>query len=606
MRSRLRQRGIASLVALAGALAAVGPARAQDTGVPYLIENWDADRGLPHGSVTCLAQTHDGYLWLGTFNGLARFDGVRFTVFRPPAVPFPEAAVLALFVDAQGTLFASGFGWLAVRQGGEFRLLDEAHGYPKGLRVASLAQDEDERLWVGFQDGSVRRWDDGRLVEGGAPGLPAAGDFAGAALLVRALDHTVWLRRKDGLFHLENPARGAAPSAVTSRWVEEASLRGHRLLGIGAAVSGGVWLAEAERVFLFQGGKVTREHPRRDDSQSIVYLLESKDGALWVGSFVDGVTVHDAAGEAISLTRHHGLTHDTVRALFEDREGNVWVGTDGGGLSRMKPRTFTTWGFEQGLQEETVKALALSKDGSLWVGTHGGGIQRLSGDQLEAPLVRPNLDDKSWIWTVLEDASGQLWFGKPEDGFFRAGDPQRVNLGDSDQAIQASLEASDGTLWIGGSRGVYRGFAGTFTPVLQPSGKPFGEVQSLAEGPSGTVWVASIESGLARIKDGKVVPIEAPADRQGVWGASGVLAEDDGTVWFGDLGPGLSRLKDGTIAHLGEAQGLSARDIGCIVDDRLGHLWIATGDGVLRVEQREADAVADGKATHLHALRFTR
>lgn len=366
------------------------------TSTEYRIDVWQTSDGLPGNTVTALQQTQDGYLWIGTLNGLVRFDGMRFKVFGE-ASALPNIRVLALLAARDGALWIGTEGGGLVRwQGGVFRSFGRKEGLPSDT-VTTLAEDREGQIWVGTLAG-LCRWRDGRLEapeiatsEAGFPISAVAVDRENGLWVVSS-SRLLLSRDQKPLGRPEAPE----PSAFSSVLAAEAGRSGQLWFG-GANGYIGAVSNETVQVFREQPGQLL---------EATWTLCEARNGDLWAGTANGGLRrLRD--GRFSSLTTQEGLSDNSVRCLFEDREGTLWVGTVGGGLNRVKSRKVTPFTTRDGLAHNVVMSLAEDAEGTLWVGSNCGGLTaRRNG--VFGPFYANYLLDNECIWSLLPGSDGSL------------------------------------------------------------------------------------------------------------------------------------------------------------------------------------------------------
>jgi signal transduction histidine kinase/ligand-binding sensor domain-containing protein/CheY-like chemotaxis protein len=575
------------LVALAASVADLG---ADD--FVYRAQTWRTGDGLPLDSVTSIAQTGDGYIWVGTPHGLARFDGVRFTIHHEANTrAFVSSRVLALLVDRDDNL------WIGTDGGGLVRWKDgrfSNYGADQGLSnpvVSSLIEDSEGNVWAGTREG-LTRVRNGRLqAYGPVQGFPAlditalAGDGRGR----------LWIGTADrGLAKLEGDRLRifAGPSDLVASGVTALLDAGDGRVWIG---SSGLWFFDGERF-------AKRSIPGADDV-TVRALSRTRAGAVWVGTAGAGTGRIDSEG-VVNLLETGLPRASIVQALFEDRENGLWVATDGSGLNRVSPARFTVWDSRRGLGSDRVHPILEDRAGTLWIGTHGHG---LVGRRADGRLISVQTTDGLGSDVVLalhESPDGTLWIGT-ERGLARMdhGRVARVATasGLPTGSIQALLESRDGSLWIGSARSLSRLRNGSVTSYEIDQVLAGDEVTALHEGPDGALWIGTTR-GLGRLHDDRFTALTTAAGL-----ASNVVlaihGDEAGRLWIGTA-QGLTRIADGESRSLGVAEGLPDTYITQILPDGLGHLWLGSSRGIFRVSERDLNGVADGRQPVVDALLF--
>jgi diguanylate cyclase (GGDEF)-like protein len=587
------------LAVLSGAAASLGappPASALDPGkavTQYLHDVWQTEQGLPQNTVNAIAETPDGYLWLGTREGLARFDGVRFTLFDTRSVPeLGHNFVLALLSDSRGRLWIGNSGGGLVRlEAGRFTRYAEANGLPSE-QVTALFEDRKGRLWVGTDGGGLARLERDRFVR--EPSRESLGKS------IRALvedDSGLWIASDEGLACLRN---GILTSFTTEQGLSRRSVRS--LLKDRA---GSLWIGTDQGLNRLEDGRFSVFTTREGLSHDVVVSLrEDRDGVLWIGTDGGGLT-RLANGRFSVFSTRQGLSNDSVFALHEDREGSLWIGTNLGGLNRLRDGRFTAFTTREGLSHDFVRAIYEDRAGTLWVATEGGGVNRLQDDRTSSFNTRNGLSNDT-VFALLEDRRGDLWIGT-DSGLnrLRAGrlDIFTANMGLSNDCVLSLLEDHEGSLWIGTyAEGLNRLKDGRFTTFTTKQGLAHDTVNTLYEDRQGGVWIGTRGGGASRYKDGRFTTYSTKN------GLSDNLVfsfhEDEaGSLWIGTYGGGLNRLKDGRLSAITTKQGLFDDVIHRIIEDR-DDVWMSCNKGVFRVAKRELDEVADGKRERVHSIAY--
>ncbi|HTH47886.1 MAG TPA: two-component regulator propeller domain-containing protein [Candidatus Limnocylindria bacterium] len=563
----------------------------------YAIDVWQVEDGLPDNSVNSIVQTSDGYLWFGTFNGLVRFDGLRFQRMDANVAGLESGRVVQLFVDRQNDLWiAMEYGQLARRAGGRFTVFGKENGWP-GARARAFCEDAAGRLLVSSSEGALYRFDGQHF----AAVLPAESGATYAFNLTSDESHAVFVRRGDRLGTLR-----------ADQWVPMPTPGGQeplRIAAAGARRPGGIWVNTEGDIKLLEGGRFTRDfgtQPWRSNTP-VKFMREDLAGNLWVGTWGEGLFRFSAGGEASHFTAANGFPHDTLRCFWEDREGNLWLGTDGGGLIRLKRRIFQSFDTRHGLPAGGLSILGEdARTGRL----QGALMEQIFEfhDQHWTELPRAaGADPHAAVFALLFDRSGREWLGTYGAGVFvrdREGWQQRKTAdGLVSPDVLSLFEDRDGSMWVGTEAGLSHYGAGQFTNYTVSHGLPSNVIRAFAQDRDGSLWLGTTGGGLGRLKDGKISTFTRkdglPHDS-----IRSLLADDDGSLWVGTSGGGLGLLKDGHFSRFSVEQGLPDNEIGVILDDALGSLWLGSNHGVFRVARGELTAVAEGLKDRLEGILY--
>ena len=586
--------GAASAAAFGMCLLATAPsALALDPGkaiTQYMHEVWQTEQGLPQNTINAIAQTPDGYLWLGTQEGLARFDGVRFTVFDTRTTPeLGHNFVLCLLTDRAGRLWIGTSGGGLVRlEKGRFTRYAERDGLPSE-QVSALAEDRKGRLWVGTDGGGLASSDGGPFVR--EPSRESLGSH------VRALledENGLWIASDAGLARLHE---AKLTSFTTQQGLSRQSVR-----SLLRDRHGALWIGTDLGLNRFENGRFTVFTKKQGLSHDVVVALrEDREGNLWIGTDGGGLN-RLTGGRFTAFSTKDGLTNDSVFALHEDAEGSLWLGTNLGGLNRLKDGRFTSFTTKEGMSGDFARAVYEDRQGNLWIGTEGGGLNRLKDGRFSAFTTREGLSNNT-VFTILEDRAGSLWIGT-DSGLNRLRKDGRfeiftANMGLSNDSVLALHEDRQGSLWIGTyAGGLNRLKDGRFTAFTTKEGLAHATVNVIYEDHAGTLWVGTRGGGLSRLKDGRITNYTTKD------GLSDdlvfALHEDaEGSLWIGTYGGGLNRLKDGRFTVITRKQGLFDDVVHRIVEDGRGDVWMSSNRGLSRVSKRELDEVADGRRDRL-------
>jgi ligand-binding sensor domain-containing protein len=329
---------------------------------------WTTSSGLPRDSIRATAQTPDGYLWFATTGGLARFDGVSFTVFNGANTPIlGEGLIAAMWAAPDGSLWIGTVnrGLLRYRNG-RFEKIEGNLGLPS-YRIRALLRDSRGVLWIGADKGLAR------LDRGRGASVFAGGWEANVHVLLEYPAGTVWVGANNGLHRFQG---GVERVFTTQDGLPDNSIWG--LAGAGDAL----WIGtHTGGLIEYRQGRFRTYGPRDGFTPSgILALLSDRDGALWIGTDGAGVS-RFAEGKFSSYQTRDGLSNQIIRCLYEDNEGSVWLGTAGGGINRFKEYRVTMRTMREGLPSDSVRSVQQDSSGDIWLGTANGIARiRASGD----------------------------------------------------------------------------------------------------------------------------------------------------------------------------------------------------------------------------------
>ncbi len=548
----------------------------------YAHTSWTARDGYSLGLVFAMAQTPDGYLWLGGEFGLFRFDGLRFIPWQPPAGQALPSKPYSMLVDRDGTLWIGTFEGLASWNG-----ITLTH-YPEVAKgfVTSLLEDRDGTIWAGVLA------DKGRLCEiraGKAKCHPHGGDF-GRFVWSLAEDGSgvLWLGADTGLWRWKPgaPSRHHSGSPLGDLITSQ---DGQLLVGMRGAGLRRFAGDKLEPISMRSAIDPSKQIP--DQALKSNKLLRDREGGIWIGTDGRGL-VHLQGGVADTFSVADGLSGNIACSLFQDREGNIWFASDRG-LDRFHKLPVVTFSQPQGLSSDVTKSVVASPDGSIWLATNDG-VTRLQGGRTTIFRESSGLPDFA-AQSLHQDAAGRIWVSTNRGLAYFNGDRFAKVDGLPSREVFSISEDEAGNMWLSGNEGLSRFKDGRFVENHPWSALGRRQQAKVVIGDKGGVWLAFWQDGgVLYFKDGKVAANYTEAQGLGAGHVSGLRLDGDGAVWAATEDSGLSRIKDGRIRTLTTANGLPCNTIHWSIEDNHRALWMLTACGLVRVNRDELDAwIAD-------------
>jgi len=608
----------------------------------YLVDVWDTEKDLPSSTVTAIAQTPDGYLWVGTDDGLARFDGVRFVTFDPANTPeLSQSRIQGLFLDAGGTLWINTFrGGLTSYRDGVFRnewadrtsfdlrttlvasssnlvtfvtqfgdvLQRDPAGTnadwlvtppPAGSHPVFQCADRDGRLWFLERAGHILQFAGGAFKE-----LPGDGGLGGSHIYMLVADahRRVWAgaeneiaRWNGGQFEAMTPTNGGAeiqplllfPTKTGEMWV----LDGDRF----RKMAGREWVAEIAEWRGLLGpasGRAVAAH-------------EDRDGGLWFNHFGNGLFHIAPDGEYQRLTTQNDLPGDRIGAWFQGSDGGIWVGMEYGGLARLRERRFHVIGAAEGLPARTVLSVCEDGDGAVWIGTGGGGLCRWSDGKITRFPVGES-ESANFVFSIFPRAAGGAWLSASEgEDLFQFSDGRVQRASWDVHGVKSILTDHAGRVWMGTKAGVAL-WDGNERRILGTNDNAApAAVRALAETPDGTVWAGADDGTLYRCETNRLDPFR-PRDALAGQPIYSLHADADGVIWAGTFRGGLLRFEKGVFRRITAKQGLPVDVISQILEDNEGRLWLGTHQGIYCVSRSALDACAEDRTNTVDCVIYGR
>jgi signal transduction histidine kinase/CheY-like chemotaxis protein/ligand-binding sensor domain-containing protein len=594
---RVRYVTLALLEVLALCGLAAGPAAALDPRVglsQYHSSNWQIENGLPQNSAQVLLQTRDGYIWIGTQAGLARFDGVRFVVFdRANTAEMVRENIRALAEDGQGALWIGTDSGLLRYRHGTFTRFGIADGLSSD-KVRSLLVDRNGVLWVGTERG-LSQVDDGRVSPARLPALAETE----VTRMLQAPDGSILFATLQGLHRL----RGGR----LERFGVAHGLPDEAVHEVFAGRAGEIWVGTGTGVARLVGSRFERRTlPASIAGDSVHAVWEDGSGGLWLGLERRGlVRIHGDRVEVYGKAQ--GFPGNFVMAFVEDRQGNLWVGSFDAGVTCLRETPFSGFGRREGLPTDDVQSIFQARDGAIWIGMSGGGVTRLAGGRLTEFREQHGLADDSVLSLTEDPVSGTMWVGTTR-GLSRIDGRTVRTIPRSEQILAGGVRAfawgPDGTLWIGTDRaGLWAMRHGALGPAAVEGDALPTAVRALLVEPDGSLWVGGGGQGLGYLRDGRAKTYTI-ADGLGDNFILSLHRDGDGTIWAGTFGGGLSRVKDGHVATVTVRDGLFDNAAFTILEDRAGALWMSCNRGIFRVARGELEAFFGGKAPRIRSQAY--
>ena len=603
-------------------------------GQDYVIKVWGADDGLTEGSVTDVAQTPEGYLWVGTlFGSVLRFDGTRFVSYNSANTPefSLKWGVPRLKADTDGTL------WITMIDGGittwdkhGFRsvrtsaskldhllysaperavfvdldgqlLAGQKHGEHWDWLTVTLPDvlpqqqgqhcaDATGRVWYLRGENEIGNWD-GQATNRVTP--PAGWEGQKIRVLTADSQGRIWIGTDRMLaawatnhFEVMTPTNGEAvlnvrriiPSCSSNLWVE-ANGRMRRCIGREWLGESAGWSSEllAKKI-------------------AIRFVHGDQEGGLWAGAGDLGLIHVALDGGVRRLTTLDGLPSNAIHFAYEDHDGDIWTGYERGGLVQVRRRLFRSIGKDAGLGDSLINTVSEDATGAVWIGTHSGVVGRYSNG-ICTNIVLPGPARAVQDSCVAGDVQGRVWIGAQGVGLLRseAGRMQLIaNQAQFDNLPpRLLLPARDGRLWVGTLYSIFSVSNEVVTPEYKY--KTVGDhPTALAEAADGTIWVGTLDGALLRREGGQFIRLEPP-DRGSLGRIWALWPAADGGLWAGTEQGGLLHWTKGNYFRYTMKNGLPSDSISQVMCDVQGNLWLGTRAGIVRILGAALDRFEHGE-----------
>ena len=567
----------------------------------FAIDQWTTEHGLPQNSVNALVLGPDGYLWAGTFGGLARFDGTRFTLMeRSDSAGRHIDRVLSLALAPDSSLWIGTETGLLRRQRGVYQRFTRAQGLPHD-EIRALYVDRAGVVWIGTAAGGLAWFAKGRLHTRREVAGRNIGDITRIAADAQG---TIWINAGERVLTLP---RGDVNAIV---WHGAPDMRNEFLLDEG---NGAAWFGRPGRMVReFADGR-----PKVDVPVAASLLVADSGGGYWAGTINDGAFYLHTDGDSIRVDHYplpDGRSGYRVRSALVDRDGAVWLGTNASGLLRARRNLFTTYRSGDGLSHDVVTAVFADRRGTVWVATNCGGVNAVDVARRTVRTFNPRSPQDPHgdpcIFSLTEDRHGQVWQGSYGGGVSALpsvpGRAREVIRGLPDLEVLALFTDRDGVMWVGMRNGGLarvedRRVRATYTTG---QGLANNSVRTIYQTRDGALWIGTID-GLSRLSAGRFTTYHA---QHGLSSAHvRALYEDaDGTLWIGTYGGGLNRMRNGAFTAITQQDGLADDVVSSILEDDAGNLWLSGNRGIYRAARAELNAFADGRIGRVRSVLYGR
>ena len=564
----------------------------------YILDQWTTENGLPQNSITSVIQTHDGYLWFGTEEGLVRFNGTSFTTFdKSNTLEFVADGITSLAETNDHTL------WVGTRSGG---LLSYANGqfspfsFGQGLSsqdVTTLFVDHENALWIGTFDGGVMKLQSNTIVyyneENGIKGR-----FISE--ITQDANNRVWIGSEQGLFYFQDGKfQQFEHSPVNSTFISALFTDSNRQLWIGT---------EPGELYTFRNGELTKQPNKLLPNAYVTSIIEDNIGAIWLGLNRGGIArYYDGAFEYSHNEKIDSpLSEGEVLTLLQDREGSLWIGHQSIGLHRLRNDRFTPSGLLEGLTSDRVMSLFEYPEGHMWIGTNDG-LNQLVDNKVVPFKYSDYFKGTNILGLAAENDS--VWVGTMEKGLFLLAN-DNISLFTTEQGLPSNsifglMHDSKGQLWIATDRGVAIYNKGVFTVLDNEDGLQSNYITSFVEDADGSMWIGSYDAGLAKYNDGEITFLTAEDGLSNNIILSLHLDQED-VLWIGTYGSGLNRYKQGVIHSFTTREGLFNDNLYSILEDDSGHLWFSCNKGVFKVKKEDFNNVAKGSLDRVSSTLYNK
>ena len=599
----------------------------------YVMDTWTVGEGLPQNTVAVITQTHDGYLWLATGNGLARFDGSDFNIFNTSNTEeLIGHDIRILFEDSSRTLWIATMKGLCRFSNGRFEDFSGREEF-KHEPINAILEDRQNNLWF-RTDMGVFRFKNNRFET-----FREQDELAGRKITTLCEDgqSSMWIGSDAGLFCFKNGKieHVDKPEVIRKKLIEcifedrrgrlwistgnglvcsEGStykhfkgIGGFKLNCIVEDKRGDLWFATDLGLKRLENDRLEPMGRKNGLAGSAIKkLVKDRDGNLWIGT-LRGLCRY-RQGQFALLTKENGLADDDVHSIFEDRQGNLWIGTKRG-LTRLKNPRIITYSTEEGLGCDSLRAIFQDSRGSMWFSGDCHGLTRFKDGEFKIYSKQTGYLGLSFGGGFCEDSGGNLWSGIDLNRF-RKGKFERFKTIDdrTSGSVLVILEDHPGCFWVGTKCGLLQfkpsaPMGDRFTEFTTKDGLTSNYISEIVKTRDGALWLGTLK-GLTLFKDEKFYPVQ---DGSGLAHeqVNDIYQDKEGTIWVGTYG-GLYRYSANRYFHYTGRDGLVDDAILGILEDGKGNLWMSSNVGIFYIKKKELHDFAAGKTGSLQPVSFDR
>jgi signal transduction histidine kinase/ligand-binding sensor domain-containing protein len=542
---------------------------------------WTKKQGLPDDSVTSVLQSHDGYLWVGTFSGLARFDGVRFAMISPQKVKSNSAiCITALCEDSKGNLWiGTQDNGLFCYQNGVVNPCPQRDGF-NTRTINSIAEDNKGALWVGTPSGLARFEGSNFSHFTTTNGLP--NDFVSNVHVARS--GTVWITTRGGICQFKNDK----PELV--QFQTDSPGRNPESLGVYEDRRGKLWAFGDTYLVNLTDNKHLNHFGSGDAASTRIWsLCEGRNGELWIGTSGKGLYCF-AEDKFLPATLHNGEIDSDVRAICEDRQGNLWLGTHGDGLVRLQPRNINVLDVNDGLPNRSPVCIAITPDSRAVVGFNSAGLYAGTAGNFAQFPARPSLQNQVSSLCITPDSN--VWVGTPGAGLYCVAQQRMMHLttadGLSDNAIVSLGAEANGSVWVGTASHLHRVFNGVIDSFGETEGLPNRPVTAISATDEASVLFGFDDGSVFRENHGQFHRL-ITAEFSDTKPIRALCEDSSGRIWVG-AGNRLGCVAGNHFLSWNLPSGATDKTILGITDAKDGDLWFSTDRSVYCIPQKELSA----------------
>ncbi len=551
----------------------------------YVHRVFDTNMGLPQNSAYEILQSQNGYLWIGTGEGLVRYDGIHFSVYdKYNTEAIKHNTIRALYEDRKGNLWiGTTGGGVNILKDNIFQSITERNGLSSSIIVDIIESSKGE-IWICTRDKGIDIYKNSQIINSFnknnglvSNNIRAIHEDRYSNMWIGTLEKGI-IKYQDGVFSSYNKNNGLSSNKIST--IHEDS-------------QGILWIGTMRGLDKMVGNKIV-SYNKNDGltSNSIVSIYEDSDSTLWIGTNDGGLCrVIDRISFTVeSYTQKDGLSSNIIRSIYEDKEGLLYVGTSGGGINQFRDGKFTHLTTSEGLSNNMVKAVMIDSRNRLFVGTYGGGLNVFERDKIVYHKTNTGFPSNV-IYSLFEDSNNHIWVGTYGSGVIKIENGRYISYtsknGLSSDLVSSISEDKNGNIWIGTYGGGINRFDGSkFISYTTKNGLSNNIVLCTTVDDKNNVWIGTSGGGLNCYRNSTISVINTDSGLSNDIVLS-LYEDDNSTLWCGTRSGGLNKIVGSKVISYTTNDGLFDDNIHTILEDSKNNLWMSCNKGIFRINKND-------------------
>jgi signal transduction histidine kinase/CheY-like chemotaxis protein/ligand-binding sensor domain-containing protein len=572
----------------------------------YALDVWQEKEGLPQVTVNTIFQTKDGYLWIGTNEGLARFDGVRFVTIEDESLGFARKEITTIGEADDGALWIGFQGGIARYKDKQITILNSQNGLSGGS-ASTITKDNKGNLWIGSSSD---------ICYGNYPNFTSINKKYGKDInMTKSIyidaNGSIWIgRKRTGIYQIKD----GEPIYHSFKRKEGTEL--NNIISISGSADGTVWMAAQAGILIkHRDNNFTLYDLNKEGEGNLTFQVVHVDpeGSIWIGTRERGLFRFENE-ELVQYTNANiNFSMSDISALYTDREGSLWIGSQIDGLLRLRDVEFSSYTVKDGLANSRAYSLFEDSKKNIWIGSSGAGFSILNNNGITKYNEKFDANGKTspigMVNSIIETVDGTIWLATASGILeYKDGKIYQILKDIINESVRIIFRDKDNGIWIARSEKgkglIYIKDRKLIKEYTQQDGFAGGLTRTIYQDSKGIVWIGTSHDGIAQFKDGKLLSSAGETILPNKYVTS-IIEDKNGAIWIATKG-GLSRYKDSRYINYTIKDGLPTHDLAQLLEDNEGNLWISTTSmGVFKISEKELNEFADGKIKSIHPKLYT-